>query len=552
MPKKARLLRNDAPQAGAKSNQAWSATVIINLASLRFCFISQLGFDSKLHAAFVCIARFNQPIFCRSLPPCLFTNPCMLGHAKNRIQIYHRHAVLHYYIKSSFLFTACTSTKKRKRMDQTSGHPLPTNLELSADTLNLASKAGQERWTYHLEILQEPLRARACGFGNKVDPNTVDSNTLVLQIDLCSADGHEGRNVVRHPAGPGNAPAAVSMGENARSGHVDSSTLPPITTAVSDQPYEDTSTDHSSWSKQYPLGSSDRTTPGWTYQDNFVSSSRVAGTRPLIARQVRTPTRPSTAPSSHPPAWSLDVSGRPLYEEVLPPISALAEDLRHSSGHSWFPDPHNNMQRPTSSSSLRSRPHTSHSTDLSTAPTDYSIGRPTTTSSTTSWHLPLNSEYKGFAHGSQAAEDSETDSGGGPDDSKVPTSSAETQTTSPRAFLPGNPLYRTSLFFFATDLGIRTEGRFCLRMKIMDLSLFLRAPNPGDSVPILAETVSQPIEVYSAKRFPGVIPTTKLTRLFAAQGIKLAVRENHKQKYRNKESVDMDVQDGIDEDEDGQ
>lgn len=67
----------------------------------------------------------------------------------------------------------------------------------------------------------------------------MDSNTLVLQIDLCSADGHEGRNVVRHPAGPGNAPAAVSMGENARSGHVDSSTLPPITTAVSDQPYED-------------------------------------------------------------------------------------------------------------------------------------------------------------------------------------------------------------------------------------------------------------------------------------------------------------------------
>lgn len=56
----------------------------------------------------------------------------------------------------------------------------------------------------------------------------------------------------------------------------------------------------------------------------------------------------------------------------------------------------------------------------------------------------------------------------------------------------------------------------------------------------------------SAKRFPGVIPTTKLTRLFAAQGIKLAVRESHKQKYRNKESVDMDVQDGIDEDEDGQ
>ncbi|KAL0253773.1 hypothetical protein I308_101149 [Cryptococcus tetragattii IND107] len=49
--------------------------IIINLASLRFCFISQLGFGNKLHAAFVCITRFNQPIFCRSFPSCLLPTP---------------------------------------------------------------------------------------------------------------------------------------------------------------------------------------------------------------------------------------------------------------------------------------------------------------------------------------------------------------------------------------------------------------------------------------------------------------------------------------------
>ncbi|KAL0253774.1 hypothetical protein I308_101150 [Cryptococcus tetragattii IND107] len=79
--------------------------------------------------------------------------------------------------------TPTLSTKKRKRMDQTSGHPLPTNHELSVDSLNLASKAGQEGWTYHLEILQEPLRARACGFGNKTSyassyHTTVDSGCV--------------------------------------------------------------------------------------------------------------------------------------------------------------------------------------------------------------------------------------------------------------------------------------------------------------------------------------------------------------------------------------
>ncbi|WVQ87620.1 hypothetical protein IAS59_001347 [Cryptococcus gattii] len=91
------------PALNPSAVRAFYYVFIINLASLRFCFISQLGFVSKLHAAFVCITKFNQPIFCRSLPSCLFTNSCMLGHAKNRIQIYRRHAVLHYYIKSVLL-----------------------------------------------------------------------------------------------------------------------------------------------------------------------------------------------------------------------------------------------------------------------------------------------------------------------------------------------------------------------------------------------------------------------------------------------------------------
>lgn len=69
---------------------------------------------------------------------------------------------------------------------------------------------------------------------------------------------------------------------------------------------------------------------------------------------------------------------------------------------------------------------------------------------------------------------------------------------------------------------------------------------------LISTTVVVLVYDSSAKRFPGVIPTTKLTRLFAAQGIKLAVRESHKQKHRSKENVDMDVQDEIEEDEDGQ
>ena len=74
---------------------------------------------------------------------------------------------------------------------------------------------------YTLEMVQEPQRARACGFGDKdrrplspppivrlwvrtasgqlVDPNLVSIHFLVLMVDLWSADGTQQRNVVMHP-----------------------------------------------------------------------------------------------------------------------------------------------------------------------------------------------------------------------------------------------------------------------------------------------------------------------------------------------------------------
>ena len=44
--------------------------------------------------------------------------------------------------------------------------------------------------------------------------------------------------------------------------------------------------------------------------------------------------------------------------------------------------------------------------------------------------------------------------------------------------------------------------------------------------PILASTFSDPFQVYSAKKFPGVSDSTALSRKFAAQGIKLPIRKS--------------------------
>ncbi|WWC87753.1 uncharacterized protein L201_002645 [Kwoniella dendrophila CBS 6074] len=88
---------------------------------------------------------------------------------------------------------------------------------------------------------------------------------------------------------------------------------------------------------------------------------------------------------------------------------------------------------------------------------------------------------------------------------------------------------KPGLYFFAADLGIRTEGTFTLRMMMTDIASMMKPEvTLGAKAPVLAEAFSEPFTVYSAKRFPGVIPTTNLTKVFASQGVKLSVRETKK------------------------
>lgn len=84
----------------------------------------------------------------------------------------------------------------------------------------------------------------------------------------------------------------------------------------------------------------------------------------------------------------------------------------------------------------------------------------------------------------------------------------------------------TGLFFFAHDLGIRTEGTFSLRFTLADLTSFtVQSVVKDQSAPILAREFSRSFTVYSAKRFPGVLPTTRLTQCFADQSVRLPTRQ---------------------------
>jgi Velvet factor len=51
------------------------------------------------------------------------------------------------------------------------------------------------------------------------------------------------------------------------------------------------------------------------------------------------------------------------------------------------------------------------------------------------------------------------------------------------------------------------------------------AINTGKA-PVLASCFSAPFVVYSAKKFPGVVESTDLSKCFATQGIKIPIRKD--------------------------
>lgn len=51
------------------------------------------------------------------------------------------------------------------------------------------------------------------------------------------------------------------------------------------------------------------------------------------------------------------------------------------------------------------------------------------------------------------------------------------------------------------------------------------SPSNG-SAPVLASCFSKAFQVYSAKKFPGVIESTGLSKCFATQGIKIPIRKD--------------------------
>ncbi|KAJ2843081.1 hypothetical protein J3B02_005382, partial [Coemansia erecta] len=75
-------------------------------------------------------------------------------------------------------------------------------------------------------------------------------------------------------------------------------------------------------------------------------------------------------------------------------------------------------------------------------------------------------------------------------------------------------------FFVFPDLSVRCEGVYRLKFSLFEIV--------GNQVFFCKSITSTMFTVYSAKKFPGMEESTRLTKLFAEQGLKIRVRKEQK------------------------
>lgn len=93
---------------------------------------------------------------------------------------------------------------------------------------------------------------------------------------------------------------------------------------------------------------------------------------------------------------------------------------------------------------------------------------------------------------------------------------------------------KQGIWFVFQDLSVRTEGEFTLKFEFIDvMDPIDPLKTTKEDVPILASIFSHMFTVYSAKKFPGVIESTNLSKAFANQGVKIPIRKDGSKSIAN-------------------
>ncbi|KAF8812211.1 hypothetical protein BYT27DRAFT_7132530 [Phlegmacium glaucopus] len=446
-------------------------------------------------------------------------------------------------------------------------------------------QAGPEVWGqwsgrkhYSLEVVQQPLRARMCGFGDKdrrplapaavakmvvrreddsiVDVDDLDCSFFLVTVDLWSADGQHEMNLVLHPSSTERY-APHSSSKSKRRGTSTSATNHRPTPAGHSTPTpshyrpSETTVSTPSISAHAPYGNQgyympqphDNISypPGVPYGPLPPDPSAGWGYSPPIAPADRsTGFPPSALPAARPElevlpyrAWNTDTAYAPVpyaNQELDPALQAPSSPGTPYDNSAW--NQSNNFGIPSLSNPELEQGNYGPAAYHSQA------------------HQPAYAQYPPSISGSPPPSTLVTPA-------TVPPLPRHTYTRTLVGPLSANACRlldehrKPGIFFLFQDLSVRTEGAFRLRMRLMNVGA-PPAPETGairihtDVSPILAQAFTEQFMVYSAKRFPGVPDTTALSIAFGNQGQKLPLRNRHgsSKRQRRGDSGSEDDSDG--------
>ncbi|KAF9006614.1 velvet factor-domain-containing protein, partial [Cyathus striatus] len=445
-----------------------------------------------------------------------------------------------------------------------------------------ASSDGPDDWGvwagrkhYSLEVVQHPLRARMCGFGDKdrrplapaavakmivrrednslVDVDDVDCSFFLVTVDLWSADGKQEMNLVLHPSSadryvpphsatktrrrgtstsapqqrpPGTQtpaghasppPPQYRPGEHSSSGSISTPILPSQNPGYTTQGYFPPQQPPTSEGMGYPHGAPygpppPESAPTWGYPPPAPSVDRNTTYPPPILPSIHS-FGPNAPPGSR-ESWNSEVDS-----DLLPYRAWSTESTTYQTADAYSSSQVDPTLRHSSSTDNRDNSGWSQSEAYTSASSqDHSVyGTPPYAHHSSQLYQPA--PYLPSTHSDQGT-------------SSLQSLPRHTYTRTLVGPLSANACRlldehrKPGIFFLFQDLSVRTEGTFRLRMRLMNVGAS-PAPEAGatrvhnDVSPVLAQTFTDQFVVYSAKRFPGVPDTTALSIAFGNQGQKL-------------------------------
>lgn len=422
---------------------------------------------------------------------------------------------------------------------------------------------------YSLEVVQHPLRARMCGFGDKdrrplapaavakmvvrgedhsvIDVDDVDCSFFLVTVDLWSADGKKEMNLVLHPSStdryvPANSAkqrrrgTSSSAGPQTRPGNQTPATRStPTPQFRNDQPSTGTTT---------PMAPQ---TPAYS-NNNGNNNNNIQGSDGGSSGSWQQQQQPQHEPSSGGSNSGSDMQPYRAWNPDAPYHPGSSEGFPNQSGPLRGGPPPN----PDPSSAPVSRyaqdgygngngTNTPSSAVAASGAVDQSIYAPASYAQHAGQvqEAYYTSPYPPAGPGA---------SGHGP--AGLPLA-RHTYTRTLVGPLSANACRlldehrKPGIFFLFQDLSVRTEGTFRLRLRLMNVGA-PPAPERGatrvhtDVSPVLAQTFTDSFVVFSAKRFPGVPPTTALSIALGNQGQKLPLRNRHGNKRRRQDESESD------------